>query len=1160
MAKTLASSCKISFHDGVNQIPNQKTNWGQTDSKTLEHYLRKYRAAPGQTKPDAAICEALHSFLFAGRILDAPFTTALDFNPNILLDGQNDAQPLIVNIPWELADSVVRTPQESVRPKRSLAAYPLARTVGGTQSPFRLKKITRLQVLYCISQPTEATPISAEKFWTEITQALQDRSGLLDFRGVEGAFQPRFDRLLGEIASAPPHILIIACHGRTDKHGSSLLFDGWKPVIALADALTTKLNTFLVLLIACDQTYTESPSAQSGALTLLERGIPFVVAMQSSVSALLASTFLGTVIDRLFQKGSIPKSVADGRIQMAPNSTAAEATMDWTFPALFAAENVVDQDFSGFLKGYVPALEHLLRRIPVPSPYFSRVSQEEWIRTTLPAGQHGAKVIKSTSGQTGASSLTRYVCRAALENAIRLGDASSRPILYVDFDPHGRSLINIADLLGILRDETNATLHHLGTSLLDWPAPRGSDGTAQPAAMAELLGYIDRNKVVLVFDNIDAEKSELLTPLIKASASLLYSSLLIVTDKLTSGVLDSENVLTVGPFSLDEVQGYLDKFEPGKASEAKEWYASTGGFPFLLAQKRRTGCTKQGSDATQWQLDESGEILKDMLDRRIGDKARELAYALTHFPNGVDANFAWEFLEQDWRDAEDLVEHNLVLREYKSGQSGFWARLPHMISATITQRFPTQASEAQGKVANAFTRRFEGMTDDQVFDTFQRILTTPGGIGFLHDIHTVLLKAEYSDQARFLPVLIHEWLFEHGRWYDCYRFWKRLLGEAEAKEFQAHEWLKLAKAAHVLGLTSEASSALANARKTDLTALDRVDLISAEAALIKDSANFSRRDELLNMYADALTIIEGALGAPDSDRPSLEAKRAIIYYDRSLVRAFWSRDVAGALEDLSRARTAFESLGKSHMQALADCEWVDVQLKQEANSRVLGDMLEVLFKAEETFATGSNPGDHAFCLYQIGRCYKRLARIHNADRENSRKAAAAYGKSAEEAREAGDLRQESISRAHVIEIRLELGELAANQAQPELERVINSLSIFQDDAWSIRVRRNALLLQAETAGADTAGIRLQILKQAWDIARETRLHTKDRCSTDARRAAQIFVELIRELQRSDSLLDLDKTLMTGKEYVETWLARDVHISNLDIWFGDLMQFCQQPGG
>jgi hypothetical protein len=1160
LAKTLASSCSVSFYDGVNQFPSQKTNWGQADPKTLLRYLKDYRAAPGQTNPDATVREALHHFLFAARTFDAPFTAALGGNPIILVDGPKDAEPFIVNIPWELADSV-RTRNELLCPYVSLAAHSLARTIRGNQSPFRLKEITRLQVLYCISEPAGATPINAETFYTLINQALQDRSGLLDFRAVEGGFRPRFDRLLGEITSAPPHLLIIACHGQTNKNGSSLLFDGWKPVSALADALTANLNTFLVLLIACDQTYTESPSAQSAALVLLEKGIPFVVAMQSSVNALLASTFLRTVIDGLFLNGSIPRSVAAGRIQMAPNSNAAEKMVDWTFPALFAAENVAAQDFSRFLKGYVPALEHLLRRIPVSTPYLSRTRNEDWIRAALPSSEHGIKIINSTSGRTGTSSLIRHVCRTALEKAIKLEDTSIRPILYVDFDAHDRSLETITDLLGILRNETEVTLRHLGTHLFGWPAPRGSDGAAQSTAMPELLACLDQNKMVLVLDNVDAKTSPLLLPLIKdAPGGLLYSLLLIVTEQLNPDILDAGSMLTVGPFSLDEVQGYLNKFEPTKSREAKEWYDDTGGFPFLLDQSRRTDYKEQGVRPPR-QSDESIEVLKRMLSHGIDDKARELAYTLVHFPKGLDANFASEFLGEDWRNAEDLVARNLVLREYRSGQSEFWARLPQKVSEAIRRGFPEQASAAQDKVAGSFQSRFEGMTADQMFATFQQILTTPGGIGFLHDIHKVLLRAEYSEAARALPVMVHEWLFEHGRWYDCYEFWKRLLRAHEGKEFEAHEWLKFAKAAHVLGLTSEARDALGRARESNPNAIDRVDLLSTDAALIKDSANFGRGEELLKMYVEALSIIETALASNGCDRPSLEEKRALVHYDRSLVRAFWSLDLPGALEDLDFARTTFERLGRDHMRALADCEWVDVQLHKVADEQHIQTMLGVLFKAAETFSQGVNAGDHAFCLYQIARCYRRFAELCQDDRDYDRKSAMAYQQSAEMAGEAGDFRQEAISRAHAAEVRWQrLKEMDASEAQAVLDGVVKSLSTFQSDAWSTRVRRNTLLLQAQIVPASAGGNRLHLLQRAWETAREAGLHAKDRATTDARRAAQGFLELIQELQTSNLPLEPDKTLMSGKEYVQAWLERQVDILKPDTWSGDLRQYCKQQLG
>ena len=372
LLKSLTSSCTISFNDGASVIREKKTNWDDVDPKFLLDYFRRYRCSPERTTPEPAVRKALHQFLFARRELDAPFAVAIvsdGASQTISVEAENDyANPLIVNIPWELADSTT-VGREPVCPNDTLAALALAR-VTRNSSPFKLRDVTRLRVLYCISQPRKSPSFESEKFSESIHRALEDRVGMLTYQRVEGGFEPRFDRLLTEISASPPEILIIVCHGQTNKDGSFLLFDGWKPVSALADSLTRRLDTFLVLLIACDQTYAEAPSAQSGAQLLSEKGIPFVVAMQSSVSARLAADFLGTTIDSLFQGGSIAQAVANGRIQMAPNATAAERIVDWTFPALFAAANLAQEDFGKILKGYVPTLEHLLRRIPAKTAYF----------------------------------------------------------------------------------------------------------------------------------------------------------------------------------------------------------------------------------------------------------------------------------------------------------------------------------------------------------------------------------------------------------------------------------------------------------------------------------------------------------------------------------------------------------------------------------------------------------------------------------------------------------------------------------------------------------------------------------------------------------------------------------------------------------------------
>ena len=740
--------------------------------------------------------------------------------------------------------------------------------------------------------------------------------------------------------------------------------------------------------------------------------------------------------------------------------------------------------------------------------------------------------------------MTRQVCRDYLANSIVQRDALRRPIFYVDFDRYGRSLKEINQLLGILKNETDETLGHLRLRVLNWATARRFDGTTQ-SSMAELLANIDDNKLFLVLDNVDASQSPLLQSFIRAAQGLLRSFVLVVINGEPPDA--NTDSLRLGPFDLNETRDYLNKFEPSKAQEAESWHTSTGGFPILLEYKRSR------NEDIALQVNGFTAALINVLKNSLRKEGMSFACKLVHFPNGIDANFAWEFLREDWRNAEELINQDIVLREYRSGNSGIWARLPQVVSNAIKENFPEEVLDSEFQIAETFLEHFGEMDEGEVVKAFDRLLERPGGIGFLHNMHVVLSDTDHSE-SRSLPLLVHEWLFEHGRWYDCYEFWKRALTAAENVE--VHEWLKFAKTAHVLGLVVPANEALENARQGNPSQVDRIDLISTEAALLKDAAKISACDELLQMYADGLSIIKAELAKSDCDRVLLETKRAIFHYDRSLVLAFWSHDLTGALKDLEFARSEFERLNKRHMRALADCEYADVQLKEASDTSTLEGMLEILLGAAETFTKGVNAGDHAFCLYQLARCYKRLAQLSEGDRDAYRKSAEAYEKAAELANEAGDLRQRLIAEAHAIEIKWKiLQELDSDQALASLQSLLAAISGFVDP-WSRRVLRNALLLEAQIIHRMRTEDPVEILQQAWSVAVEPLLHASDRTSTDAKRAAEIFLALIKGLDDRSMFLERDKILAGNKKYVESWLGKGIDILKPNAWLGDLERYSQ----
>jgi hypothetical protein len=1148
-----------------------EVNWGPVSPKELLSFLSDYRTKPGNTHPQPRILESLHRFLFADRAYDSVFAKASDGSSEILVNGDQLARSLLTNIPWELAEGIPQVASGATREPElygTLASLPLARLIENTTSNLALEEKERLYAIYCISEPIGVPSINAKGFYQVLDRTLRDRSGMLEHKPVLGRnFSPSLDQLLAEIDRQAPHILIVVCHGRTANGVPQLRFENWKPVHDLAAALGRGRKTFFVMLIACDQVYLdEGPSAHSGALVMIENGIPWVVAMQSSVSARLAGDFLGATVDRFFQTASIAKSVAAGRIQMAPSNEAAREYVDWSFPALFVTEDAQQhaQALSEIIQGYVPALEQMLRKIPIPEPYFVREKLEESLDGFLMPEKVGLSVVAGGIG-TGKTSLVRSVCRRAMETAIRKEDPSFRPVLYVDFDRYPEPIDTIEALFAVLRRQTEEIQPvGFGPRLVKWQRPRSSPGSVQPgASLGTLLALIDSNKMLLVLDNVPTSGASPWPEFIDEAKRLINSLVLVIGDNDLGAATVKTRLLSVEALTRAETKSYVDAFAPSQVARADEWYDESGGVLLLLNEFRKVDDGSSLLPASQAKGSVELEYAS-VVTGGLSDSEINLLYTMVHLPAGVNSELAWEYV-CDWRELSELAQRSLLSRDYRFNLSTPWLRVPRLLARALTEIDREALEEAGRDLADQFMQII-GPSEDALQDNLVKLAERRGGRDLIQDLHKVFVDYGYRGFARAIPFLLHEWLFKHGRWHDAFKLWERLLKALPQSETESHEWLKFASAAHGLGMTALAHEYIGNALKLSPTRLDSIDIAYTEANLFKDGGVTANSDKVAALYDKALELIEAAEDAirsgeeVDAKMSALDSRRALVIYNRALFRRYWLRDLDNALADLEGAAAQFGRHGMEEMRAMADCEWVEVQFDWPNHTKDWTLMGTKLFEANEIFASREDYGDRAFCNYQLARYYRRLPFANENEREgNAARARDAYRVAAEQAKAAGDVRLEQIAQGHLVEVRWrDLSEITDCEATTLLTNVARVLKGFDKDAWSKRVLRDMLLLRARTARKLYPETVLGTLEEAWSLAIGQPLHPKYR--QDARRAAHILCEYLAELEASNDGMKTDAVSFSSKKLIEAWLERPtVDPLKRQEWLKEVCNYGSGPG-
>lgn len=1152
LKKALSDSCVVSLEvDGQTVVDQRKTGWGQALAPAdLLGFLARYREKPGSTSPQQNIREGLHNFLSAQGVLDEQVAKVLagdigaSQRSEILIRGDSSSLPLILNVPWELADAGEMSPRRSVDLMGTLAAFPLARVVTNTPTQLIMAP-ERLRVLYCISQPEDQDPIDADEFHGAIKDVLKARSGMLSYDAViNGNFTPTFNHLKAGIGRTRPHILVIACHGQTVNGVPELCFEKWHPVSSLAEALAQTAKTFLVLLIACDQTHLdETPSAHSGAVTLLEKGILSVVAMQSSVDALLANEFLGTTLDSFFENGSIPLSVAEGRKIMAPGPADANRIVDWSFPALFLSEDApqhIDK-LERMVSAYFPTLDEMLRRIPRPKGYLERPEIDEKLLEFLKVGVAGLREVIGAA-HNGKTTAILNASRRALEGTIERKDTSTRAVLYVDFGRYTDTPQTARGLMEILRNQTAEIQSSAGgTPLLTWTVARGADGNgATLDSPGQLITLIDQNRMVLILDNLEQLDQAFWMEFFERARSL--SDSLVITLRETNEPGDIE----IPPFTQDEVAEYVKRFAPSHVEAAREWHELSGGVAGQLDLLRISGGER-----------EAVSMNAAFFTRGLSAAERDILYILANLPNGVDSELASSFVTPDWRDLLMLSQKGLLLRESRFGIKSSWFRLRQLPMRSLQDDLQETAIGATS-LAERFSKQIASADSKEVLIN---LASKAGRIDFIQDVHQTLLNVEAFDAARLVPLLLHEWLLSRGRWYDAFRLWERLLSTAPLKDSAPHEWLKFAKVAHILGFSKRAQEVLdsiTNSDEKELTTIDKIDNRLQRVLIIKDLGYIQEADNVTAEFESILATIEAekaALSASQDDEARfLEGKYALAIYDRAPHRRYWLRDLPGALSDLNEAGLIFGRLNNLRMKAMADCLWVDVQLDWRDHQKNWAEMFERLVKANEFLQSVEGAaGDSAFCYYQMARYYRRKPfSTPDESKENIAAARTAYQSAAEQAQIAGDTRQEEIAEGHFVEVSLELGLMDPSAATNRLRRVINILNTYKEDAWSIRVVRDMSLLLAKLARKADPNNAMAAYKNAWDAANQAPLHPSH--GKDSRRAAGILTEYLEELEKNDQKLGADTISIIAKDLIEEWLGHEIDPSKPQEWIDEVRQY------
>jgi hypothetical protein len=1080
------------------------------DLATLVEELRRNPALSLTPQGDAALRE------LAGRWFSALGGTG-EIGPDdeLHLCGSAETEPWFSGIPWELA-GIRAIPSISGR----LAGMPFTRRLRGSQA-YRPAPGPRLRILTCVAldgSGREAGDIDTSLFMEEMRGTLRDRTASMEWRNVtEDESETRYSHLEATMTDWRPHVVVLVCHGRLHGGEPELLFEEWKRVASLADALASDRQAMTVVLLACDQAVlARTREHRSGAVVLLSAGVPSVVAMQNKIRGDCAAWFLGGFLDGLLQDGRVTQAAKLGRRQIASHLPADDLArvLDWAFPALFLNDEgaAALQLLTDRPKDIVRQLDATMRKIPRAAFDFTRLADSwNWDQAGHLLHRAGLFTVTGAPG-IGKTHWIRKQCRTHIDRQIDRSTTDTRRVLYVDFERAegvGQGLVGLYEAICRQAAECSPA----GVTWEPWYWTKlASD---QPGL--NLAEIIDANRMVLVLDSPGNFIDDLPAGWEQVFHGLAKSLVLIIGGTAPPGAAEYPLVA----LTRAEVEDYWVA-RGGPAAAGNEIWLHTGGVIRILDHYwysvQPNGAMEPNNNAyLAWVL------------AGLTPEQRKLLFVLSRIPEGVNVALVHARIAQP-EDVRALERKGVLLHEYRKECPSPFVRLATALIDALEETQSVEADEADSHLVNsiqASLARWPGNETEQLV----ALARAPGGLDLI-----LAVQRAWARQGIFAPLAslaagLEPFLTSRGNWLAVFRLWRNAALVAEefpltADQLVSYGWSRL--------YTGEADGAKECLMQAD--ALAEPDQRSGrhrllQAAWLKQTGQREQEAAILEIYAGLIAAGEG----PGQISSEGHKDAAMARYNRSLIQRHWRGDLVAALADLAVARSAFEQLGLFAQAALAQCEEVEVRLHSPANTADFATMLRDLTRAAQKLAVTEDYGGQAFAAYQLARLYRQqAASVQGADRQQLLvKAHEAYGEARDIASGHELVVESCAAEIHVVEIGLTLEKVSLPTADEKLAQVITWLRLARGDAWAQRLQRDAWILRARVARTPAGAI--TAWRQALGCATTAPCHPD--FGTDRHRAAHALRELAGLLVETSQDVELDQLFVARQELIEQLIGQ-----------------------
>lgn len=1120
--------------------------WQSAEQDQFRRHLADFASGTLDEEAVRWTASVLQKFIFPSSCNPEEKYRFLDNGDSeIRLTAAAKVRTILTNVPWEMTYVTAgANPRNGSLFGSTLGRYAMARIARG-RAPKAVAD-GQIRALYCISNP--AHPLLRSFQADEYQNALESvfrGFPVIDKRDMLSDHKPSWDKTEATIAAVRPHLFILIGHGQSAS-GPELLFENrWVPVSRLAEALAATKSNVLAVLVCCDQVrISENPGAQSGAISLVEEGIPGVVAMQGMIDPPVAEVFLKTFLNHLLIRPSVAIAAAAGRQE------ALRTSLQGFLPTVFLNEKGTPSFFSNVLGRYKQGLQPLINLLPDSKPDLER--REPEIQLGEAFDKTGVVLVKGGLG-TGKTHLISKIARQRLTGL----SVPARPIFYVACD-------RLVDGGTMRRTVFRELAKRFGSStkLLPQSVPLAVDDAAS------IVAGIEGRRIIVVLDGFSGNQRkadwESWTKLFDYASGMQKSLFVVIAKAGSSMEISSSLEISVPSFRVSETSQYLRNYVPKLAGSYQRIHRWSGGSPLFLDALRR------------FQKDLGGQAIRGKISRKGGPRQMADTYVqrvtgllsseelqtlcnLCRVPRPAPIALCERFLDE----TKNKVAIDRLIAIGIAETSGDEAHPLCSVSGGKAQAV-RRAQPARFRAGAALlVDHFQAWLEDQsdLEDAIAKLMTQPGGAAILQGLQAAYLDMKQEMMAVTLATMANVpganedeiWALYAAGIGAATLSLKTVVAERKPGSRKILSFLlRAAELAQTVGRHDDCKSLLAdldsllspNAKPSKKSRngnqpsdsfgnyYDRALFLKTKAARLKDMEQDKALPEINRSYAEAIAIArQGMAGTLKDEGATLAEWKDLlleILQERLNTRIFLEH---AAHEELEADIHELEgSGGESRHLGLVLCKLAERELQQDDKSVNWSIAQENLVRAKGILTKTADALTQSYCLYQYAQYLRRL-------RPNPEAASAIenYAKAEALGRQGGDPRRAGLAMRRRVKLLWQQHALDdIDDVSSQIGDLISDLERRTGDSLTLRVLERLYSLRAEISRGRLGETTERYLYGACRASADPLLSAKtdvEHCG----RAFHRYLQFLNETRRFDVaetfVMDFSDTL-TGKLHLD----------------------------